>query len=361
MIRILLFVLALSPCFADNQAKVLLQKFQSGIPQWMKEQADQDLSGMSNCPISMKKICEYYDMSAPDLYLIKFTIRNNQVYVECKEKNSPGLDYRRRAYEEALQTISSVVHIPDTVFLISMHDSFTLSTEVPVFSMCKRRQDQWAISVPDFEALRAKFQVLSDADLTKYEPSWARKKNRLMWRGSTAQGSLDGELMRADNVHRFSRVILCKLSQQYPRLIDAKFTFFAQGGENIPSLQAYSSEMVSFEKQIQYKYHIYVDGNVSPYTGSGWKFFINSLIFKPDSPWTQWYYDALKPFEHYVPVKMDLEDLVEKVQWAISHDVEASRIAKNCRNFALSHITLPDNLLYLYYIIYRYSNLSFVD
>jgi len=144
MIWVILFVFALCPCFADTQAEAFLQKFRSGIPNWMKEQADQDLSGMSNRSISMKKICDYYDTSSPDLYLIKFTIHNNQVHVEYKEKNSPGLDYRRAAYEEALKTISSVVHLPDTVFLISMHDSFTLSKEVPVFSMCKRKQDQWA-------------------------------------------------------------------------------------------------------------------------------------------------------------------------------------------------------------------------
>ena len=33
--------------------------------------------------------------------------------------------------------------------------------------------------------------------------------------------------LQADNAHRFSRVILCQLAQQYPELIDAKFTFFS--------------------------------------------------------------------------------------------------------------------------------------
>ena len=356
-----LFLMACSACVASNHKEKFLGKFLSGIPDWMKVQADLDLASCRGRPLSLEKICDYYETSSPDLYLIKFTIRNNRIYAEWKEKKSPGLDYRRGAYEEAFKTISEVLDLPDVTFIMSMHDAFTVSEEVPVFSMCKRQGDPWSILLPDFDALREKFQVLPNRDLTSYEPAWERKQDLLIWRGSTAQGSLDGELMRPDNVNRFSRVILCQLSQQYPELIDAKFTFFAQGGELIPYLQSFNAKQMPFENLIRYKYQLFIDGNVSPYSASGWKFFTNSLVFKVDSPFTQWYFSALRPFEHYVPVSIDLEDLVDKVQWAKRNDSEAQMIAKKCREFALSHITLPDNLLYLYYIIDQYSCLTFID
>lgn len=354
-------LIVIAPCLAKSPEQLFSKKLREEIPDWMKARADRDLAPFRNRYLSQREILQYYETSSSDLFLIKFTIRDNRVYAESKEKKSEGLDYRRSAYEEALKTIVKAVKLPDTVFLISMHDAFTLSTGVPVFTMCKREEDQWAILLPDFDALRAKFQVLPNRDLTVYEPPWNGKKNQLVWRGSTAQASFEGELMRVDNVHRFSRVILCQLSQQYPDLIDAKFTFFAQGGENIPSLQDFQAKQMSFNELIKYKYQLYIDGNVSPYSASGWKFFTNSLVFKPDSPWIQWYYDALQPFEHYIPVKKDLTDLLEKVLWARSNDAEAMAIAKRCREFALSHITLPDNLLYLYYIIDQYSHLMFID
>lgn len=341
--------------------KLVLQKYKSGIPTWMKTQIEKDLSYFRNKQIPIGTISEYYNQSSPDLMLIKFTIKNNRVYSEWKDKNSPGLDYRRSAFEDALKSITKVLKLPNVTFLISMHDAYTLSQEAPVFSMCKREIDQTSILVPDFDALRAKFQVLPDQDLITYEPAWERKKELLIWRGSTAQGSLDGELMRYDNVHRFSRVILCQLSQKYPELIDAKFTYFAQNGENIPYLQIFNGEHISFADFMNYKYQIFIDGNVSPYSASGWKFFTNSLIFKVDSPWLQWYFDALKPYEHYIPVKEDLADLIEQIQWAKSHEYESRLIAKKCREFALSHITLPDNLLYLYCLICEYSRLNFIN
>jgi hypothetical protein len=358
----LFFLLTLSicfPCRGNDTKELFLKKIQNGIPVWMRDQVDMDLAAFRKEPVSLKKIYEYYDTSSPDLYLIKFTICQNHVFTECKT-NSPGLQYRCDAYIQALKLISEVIDLPDAVFLISMHDSFSPPPGVPVFSMCKEQQNPWAILLPDFEALRGKFQVLPNKDLISFEPPWNLKKNQLIWRGSTAQCSLDGELMREDNVDRFSRVILCKLSQQYPHLIDAKFTFFAQGGELVSSLKSFQSKQMPFEWLIQYKYQLFIDGNVSPYSASGWKFFINSLIFKPDSIFIQWYFGGLKPYEHYVPVKNDLADLIEKIIWARSNDAEACRMAKNVREFALSHITLPDNLLFLYYAILQYSCLTFL-
>lgn len=178
----------------------------------------------------------------------------------------------------------------------------------------------------------------------------------MIWRGSTAQ---NGTLITHNNCHQFSRVKLCELSNEQPYLIDAKFTIFAQLGESIPYLEQFRSEMVSYENQFNYKYHILIDGNTSSYSASGWKFFANSVIFKPHSRWVQWYYSQLHPWAHYVPVATDLSDLVEKIQWAIQNDSLAKEIAHNSREFALSHITHPNNLAYLHYALLKYSKLRF--
>lgn len=39
-------------------------------------------------------------------------------------------------------------------------------------------------------------------------------------------------------------------------------------------------------------------------------------------------YMALKPWKHYVPIKRNLSDLLEKIEWAKEHDEEAKKIAK---------------------------------
>ena len=92
-----------------------------------------------------------------------------------------------------------------------------------------------------------------------------------------------------------------------------------------------------------------------------WKHFSNSVIFKPDSRWVQWYYAAMEPYVHYIPVNKNLDDLVESLQWALQHDEQAKAIAQNCRDFALTHMTLTHDLVYLYYVIMKYSPLNFVS
>ena len=43
--------------------------------------------------------------------------------------------------------------------------------------------------------------------------------------------------------------------------------------------------------------------------------------------------DELVPWSHFVPVKQDLSDLPEKLEWARAHPVEAQQIARQGSDF----------------------------
>lgn len=355
------FILALLMFFnhliAEDKDNIFYSKLHSEIPEWMKSQVESNLAFFQNKSISRQKIHEFYESKSMDQYLIKFSITKNNLRIE-KKCASEGIDYRLNSYIDALHALCKISRLPDMVFLLSMHDAYTSdSHDIPVFAMCKNKEHQNIVLLPDFDALKARYQVLKDKDITKYSPAWDQKINQLIWRGSTAQVYP----LTEESFPLFTRRTLCFLSQIYPEIIDAKFTFYAQGGENFHALQYFKGSWLSFEDQLLYKYHIFIDGNVSPYSNSGWKFFTNSIIFKPDSQWEQWYFNALKPYVHYIPVGTDLEDLVELIQWTKDHDSEARFIASNAREFAVNNLTIENNFLYLYYTLTRYSNLDFVD
>jgi len=46
----------------------------------------------------------------------------------------------------------------------------------------------------------------------------------------------------------------------------------------------------------------------------------NSVVFKQESIYYEFFYGQLEPFVHYVPVERDLSDLVEKINWAQEND-----------------------------------------
>ena len=86
-----------------------------------------------------------------------------------------------------------------------------------------------------------------------------------------------------------------------------------------------------------------LDGTVAAYrlpyllAGSG-------VVFKADSPYYEHFYSSLRPWEHYIPVRADLADLTDKIQWARQHDQEALAISLKARQFAREHL-LPHSVL----------------
>jgi hypothetical protein len=51
--------------------------------------------------------------------------------------------------------------------------------------------------------------------------------------------------------------------------------------------------------------------------------------------------------------------LVDQITWAIENDTSAQLIAKNGRDFAISHLCIEQSLIYLYFVILEYSKLNF--
>lgn len=97
---------------------------------------------------------------------------------------------------------------------------------------------------------------------------------------------------------------------------------------------------------MQYKYQLNIDGTVAAYR---FPFLLagGSLVFKQTSKYYEHFYNELIPYEHFIPVKEDLSDLVEKILWAKENDETARKIAKNGQHFANDNLLPKD--IYCYY------------
>ena len=61
-----------------------------------------------------------------------------------------------------------------------------------------------------------------------------------------------------------------------------------------------------------------------------------------ESAWEQWYEHKLEPYRHFVPVKRDLSDLAEKVQWCRGHDAECREIAAEAAALIRTEVTFAE-------------------
>jgi len=78
---------------------------------------------------------------------------------------------------------------------------------------------------------------------------------------------------------------------------------------------------------MKYKYIFIIDGNCIA-SAHQWVFGSGSvpiMITHPDNEY--WFKDHLIPMINYVPIRYDLSDLTEKLEWLVSHDEEAKKIA----------------------------------
>jgi hypothetical protein len=86
------------------------------------------------------------------------------------------------------------------------------------------------------------------------------------------------------------------------------------------------------EDQIHYKYVLDIDGNASTYDATAWKLNCGSVIFKPRSGWTQWFYDEYcAPGRYFIEIKDDFSDVAEKFAWCQAHPAECEAMVRRCR------------------------------
>ena len=103
----------------------------------------------------------------------------------------------------------------------------------------------------------------------------------------------------------------------------------------LPSAAPY----LSFEEMArEWAYFVEVEGR-------GYSARLKVLLFSgrpvllQERTWCEWWHFELVPWTHYVPVKEDLSDLIQMVEWAKEHPEQAEQIGCGAKAFAESHLT----------------------
>ena len=152
----------------------------------------------------------------------------------------------------------------------------------------------------------------------------------MVWRGALNWG---GAFTRPDEIPRARLALLCREASG----VDVKLTKVGETmAHNRPfqllvdyvqeeGLLAESWPMARFG---DFKYVVDIDGY-----GNAWglmeKLILGCCILKVETPYEQWFYDRLRPWVHYVPVKGDLSDLHERIAWCRENDAQSEWIAAN--------------------------------
>nr|XP_061799283.1 protein O-glucosyltransferase 2-like [Nerophis lumbriciformis] len=273
--------------------------------------------------------------------LCHYTIKDNKIYLQTL-----GEHVGFRIFMDAiLLSLSRKVKLPDMEFFVNLGD-WPLEKRKPsqnlhpIFSWCGSNNTR-DIVMPTYDLTESVLETMGRVSLDMMSvqantgPPWAKKNATAFWRGRDS---------------RQERLELVKLSRAHPHMIDAAFTnfFFFKHDE---SLFGPLVKHVSFFDFFKYKYQINIDGTVAayrlPYLLAG-----DSVVFKQDSGYYEHFYNELAPWEHYIPIRADLRDLLDKIQWARDHDEEAKKIALAGQQFARKEL-MGDNIFCYYYKLFQ--------
>jgi hypothetical protein len=113
----------------------------------------------------------------------------------------------------------------------------------------------------------------------------------------------------------------------------------------VPKDNIHAPHHIERDDMINYKYILDIDGNASTWDATAWKLNTNSVIFKSDSNWVQWFYaDDFKPYVHYIPIKDDFSDIQEKFHWCEANPDKCAEISDNAKQL-FHKIYLHENVV----------------
>ncbi|CAK9106254.1 unnamed protein product [Durusdinium trenchii] len=307
---------------------------------------------------------------------------------ECCPRGTEGNDCSYvRAVAEALFIVGSVKPWPEMDLLVSPSNQDRFQAPVPVFTRHRTRSRSGYLLLPmEWQLSPTQSRKQSVAALRKApSTSWERRKG-LFWRGTTSNCLMSCSLtlvseglqpweeclqsydcrtpLSFENFLKTPRGRLVFLSQ-YMEQVDARFV-----GQSNPVSDEFWDFLVennlTDERANQAaagaRYALNMDG-----TGSGdriyWQMLTGSLVLVQRSPWVSWLVgnadaadaSALRAYEHYVPVQMDLSDLAKQMQWLDEHEEEAQRIVEKSKRWAQEFLSYDWILYFLDRAVRRYA------
>ncbi|XP_017347353.1 protein O-glucosyltransferase 3 isoform X2 [Ictalurus punctatus] len=314
----------------DAEAWLSVMKCPSEDPQ-----IKQDFSAFPS--IELQQVRQEVPLRFSNRGVIHYTIISNQLHRRALGKYT---DFKMFS-DEMLLSLMRKVRVPDVEFFINVGD-WPLETRkvsdvprpLPIISWCGSK-DTRDIILPTYDITHSTLETMRGVsnDLLSVQgntgPVWGNKTERAFFRGRDS---------------REERLNLVTMSKKNPELLDAGITAFFFFREREKDLG--KAPLVGFFDFFKYKYQVNVDGTVAayrfPYLMLG-----NSVVMKQDSSYYEHFYTHLRPGRHYLQLKRDLSDLIEKIQWAKENDGEVEAVARAGQ--ALVRELLQPHRLYCYY------------
>jgi|ERR1712194_205983 len=255
-------------------------------------------------------------------------------------------------------------------FLVAMSDVEWQDLDVPVLTFQRGKKTRRIVRIPMWEQLDGSWTRKIEQQVLSHESSSlfsAKRGSRAFWRGtdSAVPGDDCDESQNFETcevsertVHLFHRLRLVKTSLEQPQHIDARLSGVKPTSQRAGHQHLYkridflekNPRDWSLEEQLERRYLIDVDGS-SQSTRLYWTLLSNALVFKQNSPCSNWFSDRLQPYVHVVPVRWGFEDLSVQVRKMKRRGSHVRSIVRRSTHVAETWLSHEDTMHYFARVI----------
>lgn len=218
--------------------------------------------------------------------------------------------------------------------------------------------------------------LFTPSNLAKFERPWQDKVPTAFFRGTATGGGVTIDTnqrlhlaylsaqwnSKTSNVSHVSNVASSKDSSSSVPLLDAKLVGWNPRDKKIaktPMTYIHKKEFpfrcnkkenfVPIYQQSAYKYVLYVEGHCAA-CRYGFMMQLGSVILKVESQCvadSMWYFPLLQPYVDHVPVKADLSDLQQQIEWCRNNDDKCQQIVQRAKELYMRLISRDGVLDYM--------------
>lgn len=285
------------------------------------------------------------------LHMARFQIIDNKLYAASSSIHRPYFlnlfnyfKYFVRKYK--VKDIDFIIYARDEIPENEINPELF---KVPAFMMFKNYdslQESNTLIIPDSSFLKKNWQDLFSKIIDNREKiTWENKIAKFFWRGSATGGNYG-----VNNINNLPRLKLVVLAKLYPNIVDAQLVnpiyqddYSGKKLKKVIDLLFDSEEQkVSEIEHLNYKYLLSLDGNSATGTRVPWIMLSNSILIKQESRKIEWFYPALKPYIHYIPLKKDLTNFAELYAWLEKNQNQLKNIINRANLFVENNLTSDD-------------------
>lgn len=254
--------------------------------------------------------------------------------------------------------INKIVHmLPDMEFIINTHYLPKVpknNTPSPVFSFSKTLEERdilypaWSfwkggpVVGPAYPSGIGRWDVMMH-NLTRasWKTPWEDKEKKAYFRGSRVKSYRDR---------------LIHMSWTDGRWTNAFFTKIPWFDGIDDTLRLPPAEETTFEEHCPHKYLVNFDGYSASFRFRH-LFLCKSLVFHVSHGSSEFFYRAMRPWVHYIPVPSHLDDIRGLIDFCKKEDTVVKRIAERGQKFVESNLKMEDITNYWLAILLRYVDL----